>query len=68
MQEFLFNECVKTLQKPDFTSKLNIIINPIIEVIFSKINVYIYITLISVIFILILLLINLIMLIHIVRK
>lgn len=68
MKDYIFQECVKTMNNPEFANKLHIVINPLIEIIFSKLNYYIYIAIISVIFIHILLLINLLMLIHIIRK
>lgn len=68
MKDYIIKECAKTLNSPEFIDKINIIVNPILEIIFSKINFYIYIAIISIIFILILLLINLLMLIHIIRK
>ena len=68
MKDYIIKECVKTINNPEFVDKINIIINPLLEIIFSKINFYIYIAIISIIFILILLLINLLMLIHIIRK
>ena len=68
MKDYIFQECVKALNNPEFTNKLNVVINPLLEIILSKINFYIYIAIIAVIFILILLLINLLMLIHIIRK
>jgi hypothetical protein len=68
MKDYIFQECVKTMNKPEFADKLHIVINPLIDIIFSKLNYYIYIAFISVIFIHILLLINLLMLIHIIRK
>jgi hypothetical protein len=68
MKDYILRECIKTLNNPEFADKINIIINPFLEIIFSKINYYIYIAIIVVIFILILLLINLLMLIHIIRK
>ena len=68
MKDYIIQECVKTINNPEFADKINVIINPLLEIIFSKINCYIYIAIIAVIFILILLLINLLMLIHIIRK
>jgi len=68
MKDYIIQECVKTINSPEFVDKINVIINPFLEIIFSKINFYIYIAIIVIIFILILLLINLIMLIHIIRK
>jgi hypothetical protein len=68
MKDYIFQECVKKINTPEFVDKINFVINPILEIIFSKINYYIYIAIIAVIFILILLLINLLMLIHIIRK
>lgn len=68
MKNYILQECVKTMNTPEFADKMNFVINPILEIIFSKINYYIYIAFIAVIFILILLLINLLMLIHIIRK
>ena len=68
MKDYIFQECVKALNNPEFADKMNVVINPFLEIILSKINCYIYIAIIAVIFILILLLINLLMLIHIIRK
>jgi hypothetical protein len=68
MKDYIFRECVKVLNNPEFADNMNVVINPFLELILSKINCYIYIAIIAVIFILILLLINLLMLIHIIRK
>ena len=68
MKDFIIQECLKTLKQPEFADKIQGVVEPILDILFSRLNTYIYIAIITIIFILILLLINLLMLIYIVRK
>jgi hypothetical protein len=68
MKDFIIQECLKTLKQPEFADKIQIIVNPILDILFTKLNTYIYIAIITIIFILLLLLMNLLMLIYIVRN
>ena len=68
MKDFIIHECLKTFNQPEFADKIQFIVNPFLDILYSKFNTYIYIFIITVIFILLLLLINLLMLIYIVRK
>jgi len=68
MKDYIIQECLKTLKQPEFTDKMQIILNPLLDILLSKLNTYIYIAIITIIFILLILLINLLMLIYIIRK